>query len=71
MAEHSRLQEAHRWLVQARHDLQAASWNVEGGFHDIASFLAQQAAEKIPKPVHYYPGTSRRVLLSHSGVTLV
>ncbi len=38
-----RTAEACRWFQQAPHDLQAARWNSEGGFHDTACFLAQQA----------------------------
>jgi HEPN domain-containing protein len=38
--------EARRWIQQARHDLRAVAWNIEGGFHDTASFLARQSAEK-------------------------
>jgi hypothetical protein len=41
--------EARRWFQQARHDLRAEAWNIEGGFHDTASFLAQQSAEKATK----------------------
>jgi HEPN domain-containing protein len=53
------------------HDARAAQWNLDGGFHDTACFLAQQAADKVLKSLHYYLGTSRRVLLTHSVVTLL
>lgn len=38
--------EARRWFQQAFYDLQAARWNVKGGFYDTACFLAQQGGEK-------------------------
>lgn len=38
--------EAERWFKQAGYDLKAARWNIEGGFHDTACFLAQPAARK-------------------------
>ncbi|HXF70490.1 MAG TPA: hypothetical protein VNK89_11875 [Thermoflexus sp.] len=31
--------EAHRWFQQARYDLEAVRWNVEGGFYATACFL--------------------------------
>jgi HEPN domain-containing protein len=49
----------------------AATWNREGGFHDTACFLAQQAAEKALKSLHYHLGSARRILLTHSVVTLL
>jgi len=69
--EGTRLEEAERWFLQGRYDLHAASWNLEGGFNDTACFLAQQAAEKVLKSLHYYLGASRRTLLTHSVVALV
>jgi HEPN domain-containing protein len=71
MAEANRAAEARRWYFQARHDLRAAEWNLQGGFHDTACFLAQQAAEKVLKSVHYHLGSGRRVLLTHSVVALI
>lgn len=71
MAKAERGEEARRWFLQAQHDLRAAKWNAAGGFYDTACFLAQQASEKVLKPLHYFPGTSRRVLLTHSVVTLL
>jgi len=71
MAEGHRDEEARRWFLQAQHDLRAAAWNLEGGFHDTACFLAQQAAEKGLKSTHYHLGSSRRVLLTHSVVMLL
>jgi HEPN domain-containing protein len=64
-------EEARRWWLQAQHDLRAAAWNVEGGFYDTACFLTQQAAEKALKSLHYHLGSARRVLLTHSVVTLL
>lgn len=71
MAEGSRDEEAQRWFLQAQHDLRAAAWTLQGGFHDTVCFLAQQAAEKALKSLHYHLGTSRRVLLTHPVVTLL
>ncbi len=34
------------WLVQSKHDLDAATANAEDGRHALACFLAQQSAEK-------------------------
>jgi HEPN domain-containing protein len=60
--------EATRWFRQA--DLKAARWNREGGFHDTACFLAQQAAEKALKSLLYYLGARRTALLTHSLVEM-
>ena len=49
--------EARRWLQQALYDLKAARWNIQGGFHDTACFLAQQAGEKALKSLLYYVGS--------------
>ncbi|MCK4846829.1 MAG: HEPN domain-containing protein [Deltaproteobacteria bacterium] len=35
-----------RWLRQAEYDQRAGDWNLEGGFHSVVCFLAQQAAAK-------------------------
>ncbi len=43
--------EAKRWFQQASYDLKATSWNIQGGFHDTACFLAQQAGEKSMKSI--------------------
>jgi HEPN domain-containing protein len=66
-----RRDEARRWFQQARYDLRAARWNVEGDFHSTACFLAQQAAEKALKSLHYYLGSGRPSLLTHSLVEMV
>lgn len=71
MAGPTRIEEAQRWLRQAQHDVRAAEWSLQGGFHDTACFVAQQAAEKALKSLHYFLGTGRRVLLTHSVVTLL
>ena len=46
MPERSASQLGELWLRQARHDLEAGSFLASGGFDALASFLAQQAAEK-------------------------
>ncbi len=43
----------------------------EGGFHDTACFLAQQAADKALKSLLYYLGARRTALLTHSLVEMV
>lgn len=63
--------EARRWFLQARHDLQAARWNLEGGFFDTACFLCQQSAEKALKSLLYFLGKRRRAFLTHSIVEMV
>jgi|SRR5438094_10550854 len=63
--------EASRWFQQARHDFRAARWNIEGGFHDTASFLAQQAGEKALTSLLYYLGARPTALLTHSLVEMV
>ncbi len=63
--------EARRWFHQATFDLKAVAWNIEGGFHDTACFLAQQAGEKALKSFLYYQGARREALLSHSLVEMV
>lgn len=63
--------EATRWLQQALYHLRAARWNIEGGFHDTASFLAQQAGEKALKSLLYYLGARRAALLTHSLVEML
>ncbi len=62
--------EATRWFQQAGYDLKAARWNIEGGFHDTACFLAQQAGEKALKSLLYYLGARRAALLTHSLVEM-
>jgi HEPN domain-containing protein len=63
--------EATRWYRQAVYDLKAARWNIEGGFHDTACFLAQQAGEKALKSLLYYSGSRRQALLTHSIVEMI
>lgn len=63
--------EAKRWFQQALYDLKAARWNIEGGFHDTACFLAQQAGEKALKSFLYSLGARRVALLTHSLVEMV
>lgn len=40
------------WYAQAKRDLESARWQREGGFHEWACFLCQQAAEKALKAVY-------------------
>jgi HEPN domain-containing protein len=63
--------EATRWYRQAVYDLKAARWNIEGGFHDTACFLAQQAGEKALKSLLYYSGSRRQALSTHSIVEMI
>jgi HEPN domain-containing protein len=42
-------EEARRWFLQAHYDLEAARWNLKGGFYNTVCFLAQQGAEKALK----------------------
>ena len=63
--------EATRWFQQASYDIQAARWNVQGGFYNTASFLAQQAGEKALKSLLYYLGSRRTALLTQSLVEMV
>jgi HEPN domain-containing protein len=67
----TRSSEARRWFQQARHDLRAARWNADGGFHDTACFLAQQGGEKALKALLYFCGGRRAALLTHSLVEMV
>ena len=56
--------EALRWIKQARADLGAARDNYDGENHNIACFLAQQAAEKALKAYFYAQG--EEYVLGHS-----
>lgn len=62
--------EARRWFLQARHDLRAARWNLQGEFFDTACFLCQQSAEKALKSLLYFLGKRRRAFLTHSIVEM-
>ncbi len=48
--------EGARWLRQAQQDLLDAQFNREGGRHNLACFLCQQAAEKALKAYLYHRG---------------
>src|SRR5712692_11361139 len=63
--------EATRWFRQAEYDLKAARWNIQGGFHDTACFLAQQTGEKALKSLLYYLGARRTALFTHSLVEMI
>ena len=67
----SRATEAKRWFHQACYDIKASRWNIDGGFNDTATFLAQQAGEKALKSLLYYLGSRRKALLTHSLVEMV
>ncbi|GIW71111.1 MAG: DNA-binding protein [Planctomycetota bacterium] len=56
--------EAERWLRQAEDDLCFAELGASHGFFAQSCFLAQQAAEKAVKALHYLGGA--RVVLGHS-----
>ena len=56
--------EGRRWLKQAEHDLEAARYNRRGGFHAVACFYAQQAAEKALKAFLFAQGEP--VVIGHS-----
>lgn len=60
--------EATRWLRQAEHDLEFGRLALREGYFGQACFIAQQAAEKALKAVHYSLG--ERVVLGHSVVQL-
>lgn len=63
------LQEAHRWLTQACHDIDAAALNAREGYADVACFLAQQAAEKALKAYLY--GQGERAVVGHATYLLL
>ena len=48
------LSEGARWLRQAEQDLDAARYLKEGGRHNLACFMGQQAAEKAIKAYLYH-----------------
>ncbi len=56
--------EAERWIEQGRRDLAAARYLAEGGHHNVACYMAQQAAEKALKAVLYAAGAD--LVLGHS-----
>lgn len=62
------MQESHRWLNQAKNDLEAAKWNAEGRFYAQSCFLSQQAAEKALKA--YLFSIGKRKILTHSTYSL-
>ena len=53
-----RLEEARRWLMQAKRDLEAARVSAANGLYEWACFQAQQAAEKAVKALLYALGRS-------------
>lgn len=62
--------EAERWLAQAMDDLEFTRWVLaEGRYFDKGCFIAQQAAEKALKAVHYLQG--ERLVFGHSVLELL
>ncbi|MBI3267703.1 MAG: HEPN domain-containing protein [Planctomycetes bacterium] len=58
------LDEAKRWLDQATSDLDFARLGAANGYFAQACFMAQQAAEKAVKSLHYLSGA--RIVIGHS-----
>ena len=56
--------EAARWTEQSKHDAEAADVNRREGYHEVACFLCQQAAEKALKAFLYQQG--ERPVIGHS-----
>lgn len=48
--------EGRRWFLQALRDLDDAKYLSDGGRHNVACFLAQQAAEKALKAFLFFAG---------------
>jgi HEPN domain-containing protein len=63
------LQEARRWIAQARHDADAAALNAREGYAALACFLAQQATEKALKAYLY--GQGERAVIGHATYLLL
>lgn len=49
-------EDSKRWLLQALRDLDDAKFNLSGGRHNVACFLAQQSAEKALKAFLFFKG---------------
>lgn len=60
--------EGERWLAQAARDLDDARFLSANGRHNLACYLAQQAAEKALKAVLYASGEA--IVLGHSAADL-
>lgn len=54
------LDEARKWAEQAEFEFSQAEDMLDRGVYSYACFLAQQAAEKIVKAVHYCKGEEKR-----------
>ena len=61
--------EARRWWRQARRDLESAELNARHERHEVACFLAQQAAEKALKAYLYAQGED--AVIGHSLLALL
>jgi len=61
--------EGKRWLMQAVHDLELASYDFQGGFYAAACFNAQQTTGKALKGFLLAKG--ERVVLGHSVAELI
>jgi HEPN domain-containing protein len=61
---HDPAREARRWLAAGREDLEVARLVADDGRAAHACFLAQQAAEKAVKALHY--GRGARSVIGHS-----
>lgn len=61
--------EYERWHRQATLDLEDAEYNAQGGRHNLACFLSQQAAEKALKAYLFLRG--HQVVWGHSAAELV
>ncbi len=62
----ARKEGARRRFLQARPNIWAARWSLEGGFFDTAHFLCQQTAQKSLKELLYLLGKRGRPFLPHS-----
>ncbi len=71
MSKKRREEEAVNWFSQAKYDLKAAEWNLEGEFYNTVCFMSQQCAEKALKALVYYANLSRRKMLTHSVFELI
>lgn len=62
--ENKNLNEARRWLLQAKNDLAVAKHDKNGGFFAYTCFMAQQSGEKALKALCYLEG--ERQVVGHA-----